>query len=264
MNWISQLLPKSFLQYAWSGNNCFCPICESHTQSFAWRGHSHPVIEELSIIGAGKRAVDCRVCGSTDRDRLLWEFLHPILQNSQQKISVLHIAPELPIANAIKQNKNIQYVAVDKRSKGYYYPNWVKHADIQQEFSTQPSHFDIILCGHVLEHVEDDGLALQQLIKKLKPHGKLAISVPIAEKLETTRELDNSEWFRLSSIEKIALFGQVDHRRLYGKDLIHRFQKGSKTAEENWIFYASGKAPNELKKQALNPKERLIIYSSRQ
>lgn len=264
MNWISQLLPKPFLQYAWSGNNCFCPICESHTQSFAWRGHSHPVIEELSIIGAGKRAVDCRVCGSTDRDRLLWEFLHPILQNSQQKISVLHIAPELPIANAIKQNPNIQYVAVDKRSKGYYYPNWVKHADIQQEFSTQPSHFDIILCGHVLEHVEDDGLALQQLIKKLKPHGKLAISVPIAEKLETTRELDNSEWFRLSSIEKIALFGQVDHRRLYGKDLIHRFQKGSKTSEENWIFYASGKAPNELKKQALNPKERLIIYSSRQ
>ncbi len=264
MNWISQLLPKSFLQYAWSGNNCFCPICESHTQSFAWRGHSHPVIEELSIIGAGKRAVDCRVCGSTDRDRLLWEFLHPILQNSQQKISVLHIAPELPIANAIKQNKNIQYVAVDKRSKGYYYPNWVKHADIQQEFSTQPAHFDIILCGHVLEHVEDDGLALQQLIKKLKPHGKLAISVPIAEKLETTRELENSEWFRLSSIEKIALFGQVDHRRLYGKDLIHRFQKGSKTSEENWIFYASGKAPNELKKQALNPKERLIIYSSRQ
>ncbi len=264
MNWISQLLPKSFLQYAWSGNNCFCPICESHTQSFAWRGHSHPVIEELSIIGAGKRAVDCRVCGSTDRDRLLWEFLHPILQNSQQKISVLHIAPELPIANAIKQNKNIQYVAVDKRSKGYYYPNWVKHADIQQEFSTQPAHFDIILCGHVLEHVEDDSLALQQLIKKLKPHGLLVISVPIAEKLETTRELDNSEWFRLSSIEKIALFGQVDHRRLYGKDLIHRFQKGSKTSEENWIFYASGKAPNELKKQALNPKERLIIYSSRQ
>ena len=264
MNWISQLLPKSFLQYAWSGNNCFCPICESHTQSFAWRGHSHPVIEELSIIGAGKRAVDCRVCGSTDRDRLLWEFLHPILQNSQQKISVLHIAPELPLANAIQQNKNIQYVAVDKRSKGYYYPNWVKHADIQQEFSTQPSHFDIILCGHVLEHVEDDGLALQQLIKKLKPHGKLAISVPIAEKLETTRELDNSEWFRLSSIEKIALFGQVDHRRLYGKDLIHRFQKGSKTSEENWIFYASGKAANELKRQALNPKERLIIYSSRQ
>lgn len=176
----------------------------------------------------------------------------------------MHIAPELPLAKAIKQNQPIQYIAVDKRSKGYYYPSWVKHADIQQEFSTQPCQFDIILCGHVLEHVEDDGLALQQLIKKLNPHGKLVISVPIAEKLETTRELDKAAWLQLTAAEKIALFGQQDHRRLYGKDLIHRFQKGSKTSEENWIFYASGKAPNELKRQALNPKERLIIYSLQQ
>ena len=262
MYWISQLLPKSLLRSLWRGDACFCTVCGSQTRSFAFRGHNYPVIEELGIIGAGKRAVDCRICGSSDRDRLLWEYLQPILQQSQQKISVLHIAPELPVAKAIQRNKNIQYLAVDKHTKGYYYPSWVKHADIQREFTTQPTHFDIVLCGHVLEHVEDDGLALQQLIKKLKPHGKLVISVPIAEKLGTTRELDEAVWLRLSTSEKIALFGQEDHRRLYGADLLDRFQKGSKTSEENWSFYGSEKAPTELKKQGLNAKERLIIYSS--
>jgi SAM-dependent methyltransferase len=203
MLWISQLLPRRLLQAAFRGDDCYCPICNSHTRSFAKRGHPYPIIDELSIVGAGRRAVDCRVCGSSDRDRLLWEYLSPCLQKSQQKISILHIAPELPIAKAIQQNKNIDYIAVDKHTKGYFYPRWVKQVDIQEAFTIQPSQVDFILCGHVLEHVDQDGLAIKQLIQKLKPHGKLIISVPIAEKLETTREMNTAEWLQLPAEEKI-------------------------------------------------------------
>lgn len=278
MNWTSQLLPRPLLQFAWRGDRCYCPICDSHTRSFATRGHQYPVIEELSIVGAGRRAVDCRVCGGTDRDRLLWEYLFPFLQLSQTEISILHIAPELPIAQAIKQlitftptaftnkthkgNPKINYMAVDKHVKGYFYPHWVQPADIQENFITNPNHFDYILCGHVLEHVDDDIQAILQLMHKLKPSGKLILSVPIAEKLANTRDYDKTEWLQLSSAKKIELFGQKDHRRLYGMDVLNRWQFGTKTKGDNWEFYASQQSPKELKRQALNPKERLIIYAN--
>ncbi len=39
-------------------------------------------------------------------------------------------------------------------------------------------HFDTVLCLNVLEHIEDDLLALQQMHKVLTPHGKLLLFVP--------------------------------------------------------------------------------------
>ena len=38
--------------------------------------------------------------------------------------------------------------------------------------------FDIILCSHVLEHIEDDARALNELYRSLKPKGLLIVGVP--------------------------------------------------------------------------------------
>lgn len=262
MYWPSQLLPKKLLKFLWRGTTCYCNVCKSSTRSFAARGHSYPIVAELNIQGAGKRWVDCRVCGSSDRDRLLWEYLEPkFLQIPQASIDVLHIAPEMSIAQALRALPSVQYVAVDKRTPGYYYPRWVKHADIENEFSTQPTQFDFILCGHVLEHVHSDLLALQQLIQKLKPQGQLLLSVPIALGLAETQELPEQQWLALSPEEKIQALGQADHRRLYGSDYLKRWQSGSETNPEQWIEYGTALDKVHVEKRGLNPKERLIIFS---
>ncbi|MEP7339977.1 MAG: class I SAM-dependent methyltransferase [Acidobacteriota bacterium] len=44
------------------------------------------------------------------------------------------------------------------------------------EFITQP--FDTVVCLNVLEHIEDDLFALQQMHRALEPGGKLALLVP--------------------------------------------------------------------------------------
>lgn len=44
-----------------------------------------------------------------------------------------------------------------------------------------PRDFDIIVCSHVLEHVDDDLSLLQNLVASLRPGGYLLVNVPINE-----------------------------------------------------------------------------------
>ncbi len=57
----------------WNTQKQVCNICERRPWFWIPRGHQNPVIEEKGIIGAGKRYVDCLFCGSSDRDRLVFE-----------------------------------------------------------------------------------------------------------------------------------------------------------------------------------------------
>ena len=43
--------------------------------------------------------------------------------------------------------------------------------------------FDVAVCSEVLEHIEDDGAALDALIRHLRPGGRLYLSVPLRQDL---------------------------------------------------------------------------------
>ena len=262
MFWPAVLFPKAWRQFFWRGSLGKCTVCESEIRSWQWRGHSYPIVEELEIVGSGRRKVDCPVCGSSDRDRLVWEYLQSQLPSVQvdDRFSVLHVAPERCIADRLKEQKHLHYVGVDKKSKGYYYPKWVMHADITKPFVTQPENFDIILCNHVMEHVSNDGLALNVLISKLKPGGQLILSVPMAHKLTSTRESNTQIWEKLTNSEKIQQFGQSDHFRIYGTDVLERWQALTADFKGTWLEYTSNHNHTTQKLFSLNPKERLIIY----
>jgi SAM-dependent methyltransferase len=76
--------------------------------------------------------------------------------------------------------------------------------------------FDLICCGHVLEHVDDDRAAIREIYRMLKPGGRALIMVPIIE--EVTYEDSNVT----SPAERKAKFGQSDHVRAYGRDFVDR------------------------------------------
>jgi ubiquinone/menaquinone biosynthesis C-methylase UbiE len=99
--------------------------------------------------------------------------------------------------------------------------------------------FDVILCNHVLEHVLDDGKAMRELCRVLKPDGWAVIQVPIDPERERTYENPAI----VLPEERERAFGQCDHVRVYGKDFKARLEK----AGFNVHVHSYGRQfPNEM------------------
>lgn len=94
--------------------------------------------------------------------------------------------------------------------------------------------FDIIFCNHVLEHVESDLRAMEEMKRVLKPGGWAILQVPFFYPLndETTEDPSITD-----PRERERRFGQDDHVRLYGEDYADRIRStGFEVKEEQLIF----------------------------
>ena len=74
--------------------------------------------------------------------------------------------------------------------------------------------FDLIICNHVLEHIDNDLLAIKELYRVLKKGGCGIFQVPINENSEKTFQNNKITDFK----KRTEVFGQYDHLRVYGKD----------------------------------------------
>ncbi|MBV8159874.1 MAG: methyltransferase domain-containing protein [Acidimicrobiia bacterium] len=74
--------------------------------------------------------------------------------------------------------------------------------------------FDLIIASHVLEHVPDDGAALRELWRILRPGGAALIMVP----RDTSRPVTSEDPAIATPAARLAAYGQADHVRLYGRD----------------------------------------------
>ena len=80
--------------------------------------------------------------------------------------------------------------------------------------------FDYIICNHILEHILDERKAFAELKRCIKKNGKIIFSVPICW------EIDTLEDERIASKQdKLLMYGQEDHVRLYGKDIVSRLEQ---------------------------------------
>jgi SAM-dependent methyltransferase len=100
------------------------------------------------------------------------------------------------------------------------------HVDIEAT-GLPDAEYDRIICNHVLEHV-DDGKALAEMFRMLKPGGKAFLMTCVVEGWDETYE--NPE----ITEEKVRVlhFGQGDHRRIYGRDLRDRIRAAGFELEE--------------------------------
>jgi predicted SAM-dependent methyltransferase len=80
--------------------------------------------------------------------------------------------------------------------------------------------FDAIICIHVLEHVTEDRKAMQELFRVLKPGGWALISAPLS--LDKITYEDSTI---TSPEERKRAFGEQDHVRVYGYDLLDRLEE---------------------------------------
>ncbi|EBA12997.1 hypothetical protein RCCS2_03909 [Roseobacter sp. CCS2] len=79
--------------------------------------------------------------------------------------------------------------------------------------------FDTIICNHVLEHV-DDKKALAEIFRVLSFGGRAVITVPIVPTWEHSFEKEGIT----RPSDRHLYFGQRDHVRFFGWDLIDRIK----------------------------------------
>jgi SAM-dependent methyltransferase len=81
--------------------------------------------------------------------------------------------------------------------------------------------FELVLCSHVLEHVEADAAAMREMRRVLRPGGAALIQSPVNHDQERTFESPE-----LTSPEQRArYFSQPDHVRVYGRDIVQRLER---------------------------------------
>ena len=256
-NFTKRNLKKVFLngrRLFYFGNRYECPICKNHFRKLIPGGFDVEIIWELEIIGAGYRLNNvCPYCLSTDRDRLVFLYLERIAHFFDKKNELLHMGPEPSLYHIFKKNSNLNYTYAAKYAEGTYYPRDIAFFDLLS-IPYPDNNFDVIICNHVLEHIEDDKQAMSELFRVLKPGGYAILQVPISNKIEKTIE----DFTIIKPEERHEAFGQFDHVRVYGPDYKERLEAVG--------FFVTKQSPytqewniNHLTKYALNKKEELYI-----
>jgi ubiquinone/menaquinone biosynthesis C-methylase UbiE len=88
------------------------------------------------------------------------------------------------------------------------------------DISFENDYFDFIICNHVLEHIQDDRKAMNELFRVLKPSGEAVLQVPISKYNKKTFE----DVTIIDPEGREKYFGQKDHVRIYGKDYKERLE----------------------------------------
>jgi SAM-dependent methyltransferase len=166
----------------------------------------------------------CPTCMSLERHRLIKLYYDRNREAFDNK-TVLHFAPE-------KSTRKWLEPGAKKYVCGDYYPvgDQIK-LDIES-LQFGDGEFDLILCSHVLEHV-DDTKALRELFRVTKPGGRVLLLFPLVEGWSRTFE----DAKIVSESDRLKYYGQKDHVRIFGADARARikaagFQLSEFTAEE--------------------------------
>ena len=194
-----KILP--ILRFIFKGNNHVDPIDNANLSRFLPYGYKNIRSNALSPSTL-----------SLERHRLLWLFLKNETSIFTSPTKLLHIAPEQAYYKRLKQCSNIEYTSLDLNSP---------IADINADIKNMPfdnGSFDIVICNHVLEHIEEDDLALSEIYRVLKKGGFSILQIPLDKKQSTTYE---DETIKSPELRK-KHFGQYDHVRMYGMDFFNK------------------------------------------
>lgn len=198
---------------------CYCTVCGQHIEAFTpYRGHNSrpPLMTLLNVIGSNTSQFLCPSCGCHDRERHLLMYLAklnllPILGSNAR---ILHFAPEKWLSQLIQLQNPESYLMADL----YPQSEQVEKIDIH-EIPYPDASFTLVIANHVLEHVDDDRRAMQEIRRVLTLGGLAILQTPYSASLHNTF----SDPGVVSPEQRLQLFGQEDHVRLFGRDIFERF-----------------------------------------
>ncbi len=198
-------LSPYYRRLKFGGNKFVCPICKFKARKFLSAG--------LYVKRAGSK---CPSCHSVERHRHLWLFLTKYFEEENPQ-SILHFAPENCLQNELNKKAGINYYTSDYNPAG----KSDFHFDIQN-IDSKDNSYDLIICSHVLEHIPDDRKAIKELYRVLNPGSLVLLQVPIWPS-EAHPTYENP--LITDPRDRIIHFGQYDHLRIYGLDIIKRIEE---------------------------------------
>ena len=156
----------------------------------------------------------CGNCGAAVRHRTVWLFLQRKTNVFNDNLKLLHFAPEFCFVNRFKKKGNIEYVSADLNA-----PRAMKKIDISN-IPFSDNHFDVSISIDVLDDVDDDLKAIEELYRITKPNGWGIHLAPINYNLETTFEDPSINTPELRKKH----YGAYANKRVYGRDYHHKFK----------------------------------------
>lgn len=182
----------------------YCPVNEKNYSHFAKIGNQL-VSPDL---------------GARERHRFIWHYMnnHTDVINSCKNL--LHISPEYCFYKKFEEKVRQNYFPVDKFEPGYDYLKKTEDFDLLQIKPEDKGKYSFIICNHVLEHIEDDSTAISNLYNLMEKDGIAIVSVPIRNDGKSTLEDPKAK----TAKERKKIYGQWDHVRYYGLDIVEKFE----------------------------------------
>ena len=250
IRWLLNHIPRRWLQrmaswavpivgLAYKGRGRECPICGSHYRRFMPYGYVTSREDAL-----------CPHCLSLERHRMIWLWLRECSTLFDSRPRLLHIAPEVSLMRHFKRlyRGTENYITADLES-----PLADMHFDVQ-DIPLKDCSVDVVICNHLMEHVEDDRRAMSELYRILKPGGWGIVLVPEDRSRATTFEDDSIT----NPEERTRIFGQYDHRRIYGRDYDTRLTKAGFRVER--ISYTTRLNDTQRRLYAIGNDDLVIIH----
>jgi SAM-dependent methyltransferase/predicted nuclease with TOPRIM domain len=172
-----------------------------------------------------RKGASCPDCGSLERHRVLKIFLESFsahLAKSHTFGKVIEAAPS-SVSRELFSIFGSNYASfdLDPSADG-------RECDFVADICDMPlegNSVGLFVALHVLEHVQNDRIALNEISRVLKPLGICLLQVPLAKYRQPTQE-----GLIEDDLERISKYGQIDHVRLYGEDIIDRIQESGMIA----------------------------------
>lgn len=250
IRWLLNHIPRRWLQrmaswavplmgLAYKGRGRECPVCGSRYRRFMPYGYVTSREDAL-----------CPHCLALERHRMIWLWLSECSDLFESRPRLLHIAPEVSLMRHFKRlyRGTENYITADLES-----PLADMHFDVQH-IPLEDCSVDVVICNHLLEHVEDDRRAMHELYRILRPGGWGIALVPEDRSLPTTFEDDSIT----DPKERTRIFGQYDHRRLYGRDYDMRLAEAGFRVER--IGYREQLTEAQQRLYAIGSDDLVIIH----
>lgn len=250
IRWLLNHIPRRWLQrmaswavplmgLAYKGRGRECPVCGSRYRRFMPYGYVTSREDAL-----------CPHCLALERHRMIWLWLSECSNLFESRPRLLHIAPEVSLMRHFKRlyRGTENYITADLES-----PLADMHFDVQH-IPLEDCSVDVVICNHLLEHVEDDRRAMRELYRILRPGGWGIALVPEDRSLPNTFEDDSIT----DPKERTRIFGQYDHRRIYGRDYDMRLAEAGFRVER--IGYREQLTEAQQRLYAIGSDDLVIIH----